>query len=345
MFKRITAAVLCLVLALGLSACSKSKPKDTSSAAKPSDNKVEKQTSYINNLTGIYEFTDQAKAKQRPVAIMINNVSVAQPVQTGVNKADIVYETEVEGGITRLLAVFKDISKVGQIGSVRSCRYVYIDLALGHNAVYCHHGQDPTYAAPHLKDVDRIVIDTANVYGKRISNGLALEHTLYGFGDKIWAGVEKNYKTTSDATPWVSFAKADEKVTLSGGDANAVTVPFSNRQTSKFVYDSEKKTYTRYSNGTLRADYVNGETTEVKNVFVLLTSITDYPDGYHRKVDLTSGTGYYVSNGQYTAINWKKGNSTDKFVFTNTDGSELKVNPGKSWVNIANQSKVTPIFE
>ena len=80
---------------------------------------------------------------------MINNISVAQSVQTGLSKADIVYETEVEGGITRLLAVFQDITAAEKIGTIRSARYPYVDLAMGHNAIYVHCGQDGTYCEPH----------------------------------------------------------------------------------------------------------------------------------------------------------------------------------------------------
>lgn len=73
---------------------------------------------------------------------MINNISTAQPVQTGLNKADIIYETEVEGGITRLMAVFQDITTAEKIGTIRSARYPYVDLAMGHNAIFIHCGQD-----------------------------------------------------------------------------------------------------------------------------------------------------------------------------------------------------------
>ena len=90
---------------------------------------------------------------------------------------------------------------------------------------------------------------------------------------------------------------------------------------------------------------MTGETTTVKNVFVLMTSITDYPDGQHRKIDLSSGEGYYVTNGAYVPIKWKKGTSKNSFKFTNTDGTELKINAGNSWVCIASKKYANPKFE
>ena len=47
-----------------------------------------------------------------------------------------------------------------------------------------------------------------------------------------------------------------------------------------------------------------------KNVFVLITKISNYSDGYHKKIDLTKGDGYYCVNGTYTKIKWSKGNSS-----------------------------------
>jgi hypothetical protein len=129
---------------------------------------VVKEKFSVNPLTGVKDL-EIGKEKDRPVAVTINNISVAQPVQTGLGQADIVYETEVEGGITRLLALFQDVSKVKKLGTIRSARYVFIDLAMGHNAVYAHHGQDAYHAGPHLNDLDRLVIDVDNA-GVRISN-------------------------------------------------------------------------------------------------------------------------------------------------------------------------------
>ena len=66
-------------------------------------------------LTG--EVIDSTVGMQRPVAIMINNIEEATPQQCGTSQADILYEAVVEGGITRLMAVFQDTSKIERVGS------------------------------------------------------------------------------------------------------------------------------------------------------------------------------------------------------------------------------------
>lgn len=344
MSKKVLALLLCLSLFM-LSACSnKTEHLSVDEGEEPQSSVSSEPVLYKNPLTGISELTKD-KTDDRPVAIMVNNITTAQPVQAGLNKADIVYETEVEGGITRLLAVYQDVSKAGTIGTIRSARYPYVDLALGHNAIYLHHGQDNTYCGPHLKDIDDINISESN-YGYRLKNGLASEHTLYTDGEKLWSGLVKdNVKTERGTdTAWASFADEDAPIALEN-NASAVTVPFSASYKSVFKYDAATGAYTRYSKDTLRKDYKTGEATEVKNVFVLLTTIKNYPDGYHRQVALESGDGYYCSNGTYTAIKWSKGASTNGFKFTRADGSELTVNAGSSWVCIADKNTSKPVFE
>ncbi len=333
MYRKILALLLCslMIVLVGCGKKDEKKPGTESSAAStPSEPEI---IYYTNNLTGEDSLTDKDKVDDRPVAIMINNISVAQQVQTGLNEADIIYETEVEGGITRLMAVFKDVTKAEKIGTVRSARYPYIDLSMGHGAIYIHHGQDKTYARPHLRDTQTLALGENNA-GVRIRNeGLAIEHTLYGYGDKIWKWFEKkNYDTKlKSADNWQKFADKDTKVTFTDA-ADTVTVKFSSAYTSVFKYDSKNEKYVRYFRDTKRTDYYTGKSEMFKNVFVLETSITYYPDGKHKRVDLSSGSGYYCVNGTYTPIKWKKGSASSGLKFTNLDGTPLEVNQGNSWV-------------
>lgn len=345
MYRKILALAI-VALMVCFAGCGKKDTGSETSGDLPTQAEVKNEPKveyYANPLTGVEELTKE-KSQDRPVAIMVNNISVAQKVQAGLTKADIVYETEVEGGITRLLAVFQDISKVEKIGTVRSARYAYIDLAMGHNAIYIHHGQDPTYAAPHLKDTQTMVLSESNS-GYRAKNGLASEHTLYGYGNKIWDYLTKNKYNTklTKATNWQTFADKDTQITYTN-TANTVDVKFSNSYESVFKYDTEKGKYVRFFKTTERKDYFTNESEYFKNVFVLQTSITDYPDGYHRKIDLTSGSGYYCVNGTYTPIKWSKGNSSSSFVFTNEDGTPLTVNQGNSWVCIMGKN-FAPSFQ
>lgn len=350
MFKRVFAILLAVCICFCFTACEKPQDGLSDDLAGTSSSEPEeiKPTYYVNELTGICDL-DEATAQKRPFAIMINNIDIAQPVQTGVGKADIVYETEVEGGVTRLLAVFKDTSKLEKIGTVRSARYAFIDLAMGHNAIYIHHGQDVWHAINHLNDVNRIVVE-AGTAGYRVSNGLAWEHRLYADGKGIYdLAVQKGFKTTVTAPKtWQKFADEETAVSLPNA-ATSVTVPFSYGSKTVFNYDAATGKYIRWSGNVERKDYYTGESLYFKNVFVLNTTIRIYPncsDGKnHREIFLTSGDGYYCVNGTYTPIKWSKGAATNGFTFTNVDGSPLEVNVGNSWVCIADATRSQPIFQ
>lgn len=109
-----------------------------------------------NLITGEDTLTDEAKGK-RSVAVMVNNALASLP-QYGISSADLIYEIPVEGDITRLMAVYGDITQVPDMCSIRSCRYYYPILAVGMDSVYIHWGIDPTVATETVNnlDIDRL---------------------------------------------------------------------------------------------------------------------------------------------------------------------------------------------
>ncbi len=346
MIKRAALIFMSLILLLAVG-CSE-KPDTVSSEPQEivSSTPAVEETKYaVNSLTGVAEL-EIGTESQRPIAVMIENSNIVQPYQCGLSEADIVYETEVEGGITRLVAIFKDISKAEKVGPVRSARYVFLDLALSHDAVYYHAGQDNYHIGSHFNDIDSVNLLNTNL-GKRIPNGLSTEHTFYAYTSNLVNHAQKTFRTENKKTAnWQNFADENESVILSN-TANAVSVSYNSNYNTTFKYNAESGKYVRYNRDTVRKDYNTGETLEFKNVFILNTTIRIYPDctdgNNHREVMLNSGDGYYCVNGTYVPIKWRKGDAASSFTFTNTDGSPLEVNAGNSWVCIANTS-VTPQF-
>ena len=336
--RKITCLLLALCFVFSFVGCGKQNPSTDNSNQ---DSSIKDTSSYaLNQLTGEKTLSPNNKNK-RPIAIMVNNVSVAQPVQTGVAKADLVFETEVEGGITRLLAVYADPSDVGTIGTIRSARLVYADIANGLGAFYVHHGIDYTYCDPHIKANGIIHGNIGSPYAERQSNGLASEHTLYTNGANLVKYLKScGYDAEVTVKPFASFATSD--IAPSNSGASFVRVSFSTSYATDFIYNDTAKKYTRAKNNSPLKDYTTGETAEFKNVFVLKTSMSYYSDNYHRSIDLTGGSGYYISNGKYEEIKWSKGASSNSFKFTKLDGTELAVNPGNSYICITKaENKIT----
>ncbi len=348
MFKKITCFILTAFMLFSFAGCGNPQQEaqvseDLSSVLSitppPSSEESSEPQMAINPLTGLDDL-DPSVVSNRPVAVMVNNLAVAQGVQTGLNDADIVYETLVEGGITRYMAVYKDISKLSNIGTVRSARYVYVDLALGHDALYVHAGMDPIYCEPHMEQtgIDDIDLNSgaAANYSMRLSNGLATEHTLYTSGSKLVSAISGlSRRNTTTKTEWLNFGDPDATQKPSAGNCNILSVPMSSSYVSGFTYDATTGNYLKTQNGHPQKDYRTGEQLEFRNIFVLLTTTSLYPDGYHCKVNLTSGTGYYVSAGGYELVRWSKGSASAPLKITKSDGTELTVNAGKSWICIA----------
>ena len=83
-----------------------------------------------NDITPVVEIKEPKifKGNDRPIAVMIDNHIDAMP-QAGLNSAYLVYEIIVEGGQTRLMALFKGVN-LDKIGPLRSSRHYYLDYAL-----------------------------------------------------------------------------------------------------------------------------------------------------------------------------------------------------------------------
>ena len=133
----ITVLVILIIAFGGIMAYKITKDKKNNQTEETSANKED------NVLTAGVE---EKKVKifngnDRPIAVMIDNHNQAWP-QAGLNKAYLVYEAIVEGGETRLMALFKGVT-VDKIGPVRSSRHYFLDYAMENDAIYAHYGRSP----------------------------------------------------------------------------------------------------------------------------------------------------------------------------------------------------------
>ena len=124
-------------------------------------------------------------SKTRPIAVMINNNHEAWP-HAGLQDAYITYEILAEGGITRMMAIFKD-QDTSKIGSVRSARPYYLDYALENDAIYVHYGWSNQAKADIASlDIDNINgLTVSSVFWRDKSLNKATEHTVFTSMDRI----------------------------------------------------------------------------------------------------------------------------------------------------------------
>ncbi len=338
--KKLRILSILTVLMLMLCACSKATPQPAPEQPPQTETQTPEPepVGFINPLTGERTLETEAQTKLRPVALSVNNQLNAQRVQTGLENADIIYESYVEGGITRLLAVYKDISKIGEIGTIRSARYNFVDIANGDDSLYVHAGLDPTYCQPYMKslglDNKNLLLNNYYGYAYRLDNGMALEHTLYIKGDSLAKMIaDNNIRATvkdTHAGNWQNFNESAKA--LPGGTATKITACFSGQYTSTFNYDAATDSYIKDNH----KDWRSGKNLSVKNVVVLFTNVQLFENGYRVNINLDSGDGYYFSNGTFQEIKWSKGATADRFKFTDASGNPIAYNPGNSWVCIIN---------
>ncbi len=350
---RLLALCCALCLLFGLCACGgNGEPELTESdttepTTAPTTTAAPKKTDY-NRLTGLDNLSKDAKGK-RPVAIMINNIRKSLP-QYGILNADLMFECLVEGGITRMMAVFADYTKIPEVCSVRSCRYYFPYFAHGLDAVYICFGCNPTFGQ---KALDKTGIDyfdgsknyDTTLFGRdpaRLGK-YAKEHTAFVKGPNI-PDVLKNYKIRTDYKKdkdeyIFDFRKPKEVGKTACTD---VRINFSDSYYSTFKYDKDKKVYYKTHTGNPHMDSRANEQLHYTNVFVLETEVGIYKNGPLVQMDWQGGTGYYISYGTMRKVKWSKPTFNDTIRVTDSKGNDIPVNRGNSYIAVTDYN--TTVF-
>ena len=281
----------------------------------------------------------------RPVAVIINNISAAQPLH-GIGAADILCEITAEGGgtITRLLGIFTDLEAAGKIGSIRSARTYMIDLARAFDAPLVHCGYSE-YARDEIRKTKYPSFNEFS-YGKyfyrdeaRRKAGYALEHTLFADGEDLLKGLLNNGFEMTIAEDREYGLQFMDEVILDGQSAKEITFRFYSEGGKRTVmtYDETDGVYygtQKWKSKTKNfTDTNTGEDVPFKNVLLLYSKTTT--DGYRMFADLTGeGTGYYACGGQIVPIKWYREKNTDPFSYTLEDGTLLTLAVGKTYMGI-----------
>jgi hypothetical protein len=282
---------------------------------------------------------------------MINNHNYARPYHSGLNDAYVVYELIVEGGITRLMAIFKDQTTT-RIGSVRSSRHNFLDYAMEYDAIYVHYG----WSNLAKNDITKYGINNINGlydsgFWRDTTLNVPIEHTAYTNIENIKeTATKKGYSLESDKTIPLNYnvfpVYLEKKEALQTTKADKVTIPYSNYMTTSYIYDETSGYYLRYANGKAHTDAITKEQFKAKNIIIL--KVKNYSvDSYGRQnLDTTgTGTGYYVTNGYMTKITWEKESRTSdtKYYYEDTN-EEIVLNDGITYIQVEPIEKV-PTFE
>ncbi len=288
-------------------------------------------------LTG--EYISEKAARQRPFAVIINNIEYANQRQEGTSKIDVLYEALAEGGITRMLGVFQGTGKIKRLGSVRSARHYFVSFAREWNAIFCHFGQT-SYAISKIKE-----LEVDNLSGLSAIGGVVYKrdysvrapHNVYTSGEKMLQGAKKlKYSTKFNKDKMARhFDFYEDDTDLPSGERTTyVYLPFSAYSTCYLKYDKKSREYKKYEYGAKHKDHENGKQLAFKNVIIQLVKETNIDrNGYqHLYLHKRKGEGYYITNGKRIKITWRKNEEKGTMCYYDADGNVLAVNAGKTYI-------------
>jgi hypothetical protein len=278
----------------------------------------------------------------RVVSVKIENSPAARP-QTGLDKADVVYEVIAEGGITRFHALFQ--SQVPPVvGPVRSCRPPDLYLIQQYRSILAHVGGPRAVrdilASDRTKYNDMDQFFNPASYWR--SKNRAAPHNMYLDITKLrgFATEKRGYPATETVNGF-EFAPPSETATPV---VKLVTVPMSGMDTVTWRYDTVSRTYARSINGKAHKDAVSGKQLTTRNLVVIWAKITPYPGDTHNVVEIKlAGTGKASAfiAGQRVDGTWTAGTNAPPS-FKATNGSTIKLAPGNTWIQvISTTQKIT----
>ena len=271
---------------------------------------------------------------KRPISVKIENSSTARP-QTGLNSADVVYETIAEGGITRFNCIFQStIPK--KLGPVRSARLSDVWIVPQFNTMLFFSGAN-SQVLGRIKQAGINNMSQAaapSLYSR--SSAKAAPHNLFLSTSDIDAvASKKGFELTTDDRK-LNFALKSEEASSS---ATNITIPFSYYARVEWKYDAETDTYKRAHSGTPHTDAATGKQVRAKNVVVMWAKYTP-----QSKRDAAGSITYDITlGGEGKAVIFKNGAkykgtwkaSAKKLPrFFDKNGKEIKLNPGNTWFEV-----------
>lgn len=348
--KRIFA--LLLVLCLLLCACGKQPDLTPTGTTVPATEATEATTEATEPEVIRHPLNGsilQTAYTGRPTAVVISNDSDALP-QHGISQADFIFEAATEGGVTRLLAVFSDISSVeNKIGPVRSARSFFNNVSLSLNAPIIHCGGSNWGINGYLDDSTKIQnwahINEQNngsyFYRDPERSSYLSWLNLFTNAEKLTKGLDElGYLPDGQTVVDYGF-RFDENVKLNGEAATKVTMNFSGSHTTTFQYDAATGLYSASQYGRDHIDGNTGKPMTYANVISLNTKQWGVFDGTYTRSFyqlIGEGKGHFATGGQIVPIKWSRADAESSFVFAFEDGTPITFSVGSTYVGIASDS-------
>jgi hypothetical protein len=295
-------------------------------------------------LTG-EEAPNEALASRPAIAVKVENSPDARP-QAGLNEADIVYEVEAEGGITRYMVLFQ-CQDADRIGPVRSARPVDLPLLLQFDhPLFAYAGGVAGLKARIAESgvVDLNYIDAADAYTEDPAR--VAPHQFFTSTGALYDAAGNR---GGEPEPLFTY---EEELDRQGTDkAKTVHLDFSPEADVFWTYRRQDDVYVR-AHGTEPHTVEDGEQVSSTNVVVMMvkplpTNIIDPAGNPVPNYDIVgSGKAFVFRNGRAIPGTWERDSKGAITTFVDRDGEQIPLAPGRTWVTLfPTDAEAPPAFE
>lgn len=302
---------------------------------------------YIATRHGVMPLTGEAAAgslaNRRPIAVTIDNYSPDARPQSGLDRADIVFETLAEGGITRFMAIYQR-HDASVIGPVRSTRLYFNSWAAGLGVIFGHDGgnvdslkQLPQLTSIFNVDADRTFgpfyrVNTRAVPHNEYTSTKALRSFAAAHGGSI-TGSPSSFPFKADAPASQRPAHFTLSIDFSYGAYNV-----------QWQYDPGANDYLRFMGGVPHVDAITGKQLTAKNVVVMRTvESADYdpftPGAIRLKTE-GSGPVTVYRDGRAVTGTWDKSSVQSPLRWLAPNGQPIPLDRGPTWVEVVPNGNV-----
>lgn len=309
---------------------------------KPTEPKTE-----VSPLNGVlYTKTEMAKLlKRRPVIVMTSNHKDARPL-SGLSSSDIVIEANVEGGITRNMAIYWGTTPK-RVGSVRSVRQYYLEWASEYSPLFirvgCASSTDPRInACGNIYRYDNVI--DIDIFWRWNDGHRYAPHNAYSSVTSAW---DKAAKRDLDSFPKIkswSF-KRDADLDQRGEKMTAQVIFHTALRNSGdydviWTYDKTTNTYYRKVGGKADIDQETNRQITAKNIVIQRVKMNYSGDSKGHMIITTTGKGdaKYLIDGKITEGTWKKDTRNSRTMYYDAAGNEVQFNRGRIWVEMVSLS-------
>lgn len=282
--------------------------------------------------------TEGEVPERAALAVKVDGTERGRP-QAGLADADIVFEEMVEGGLTRLIAVYHSADPE-TVGPVRSARSTDLSLLPElDRPLFAWSGANPTFAAAvEAADLDDVGANAAPDAYER-ADDRSSPYNLFADTGALRDAAEDTgtvppmlftYRAEGEALAGPEVADAAGYRTAAGGDLSTEIV---------WEWDEQSDVWVRSQDGTAQVD-VDDTPITATNVIIRSTPYGDsgVRDSTGAVVPEAEAVGegdvILLSGGQSLPGRWQKPAEDAPTTYTDLDGNPLRLQPGQTWIEV-----------